>query len=247
MTLYGSGFDESGMRIKDAMAEIVEDEWVWHSGTGVEMGRCREWSDGKGKERWERGGVVNCLCTGRGWNKVETWKNIYMDRRRPPPPAGKWKITRPPPGWKCKLLLNPCKIVRILTVQNWAKFFHILPIVGKQLFTKPVENSVENLLITHSLWKTLWKTSCINIHHFCINIHPLHKYTFCTKNPYTAALYQFWYTLKTRIIPGKNSSLLQVKSKIHRILDNLRNCKLQYHILQNRKSAREPENPHKSW
>ena len=26
MTLYGSGFDESGMRIKDAMAEIVEDE-----------------------------------------------------------------------------------------------------------------------------------------------------------------------------------------------------------------------------
>lgn len=106
---------------------------------------------------------------------METWKNIYMDRRRPPPPAGKWKITRPPPGWKCKLLLNPCKIVRILTVQNWAKFFHILPIVGKQLFTKPVENSVENLLITHSLWKTLWKTPCINIHHFCINIHSAQK------------------------------------------------------------------------
>lgn len=103
------------------------------------------------------------------------------------------------------------------------------------------------MLIIHSLWKTLWKTPCINIHHFCINIHPLHKYTFCTKNPYTVALYQFWYTLKIRIIPDKNSSLLQVKSKIHRILDNLRNCKLQYHILQYRKSAREPENPHNSW
>ena len=25
---------------------------------------------------------------------METWKNIYMDRRTPPPPVGKWKITR---------------------------------------------------------------------------------------------------------------------------------------------------------
>lgn len=40
MALYGSGFDESGMRIKDAMEEIVEDERVWHSGTGAEMGQC---------------------------------------------------------------------------------------------------------------------------------------------------------------------------------------------------------------
>ena len=184
-----------------------------------------EWWEGKG-EVGERG-VVNCLCTGRGWNKVETWKNIYMDRRRPPPPAGKWKIAPPTGAEKCKLLLNPCKIVRILTVQNWAKFFQILPIVGKQLFTKPVENSVENLLKTHSLWKT----PCINIHHFCINIHPLHKYTFCTKNPYTAALYQFWYTLKTRIIPGNNSSLRQVKSKFHHFLCICRYCKSQRKIL----------------
>ena len=153
MTLYGSGFDESGMRIKDAMEEIVEDEWVWHSGTGVEMGRCREWSDGKGKERWERGGVVNGLCTGRGgWNKVETWKNIYMDRRRPPPTGGKWKIAPPTGAEKCKLLLNPCKLVRILTVQNWTNFFQILPIV----FSKYYQLLVNNCL--PSLWKTLWKT-----------------------------------------------------------------------------------------
>ena len=25
---------------------------------------------------------------------METWKNIYMDRRTLPPPVGKWKITR---------------------------------------------------------------------------------------------------------------------------------------------------------
>ena len=163
MTLYGSGFDESGMRIKDAMEEIVEDEWVWHSGTGVEMGRCREWSDGKGKERWERGGVVNCLCTGRGWNKVETWKNIYMDRRRPPPPGWKWKIAPPTGAEKCKLLLFSCiscKTVRILTV--FSRFYQLqLPLYNiryktrvthhvlhnirfsKQLLTDPVENSVE--------------------------------------------------------------------------------------------------------
>lgn len=49
---------------------------------------------------------------------METWKNIYMDRRTPPPLTGKWKITRLESLEKCKLLLNPCKIVRILTVQN---------------------------------------------------------------------------------------------------------------------------------
>lgn len=29
---------------------------------------------------------------------MEKWKNIYMDRRTLPPPAGKWKITRLPTG-----------------------------------------------------------------------------------------------------------------------------------------------------
>ena len=47
------------------------------------------------------------------------------------------------------------------------------------------------------MWKTLWKTSCINIHHFCINIHPLHKYTFCTKKSHSASLYQFQHIPKT--------------------------------------------------
>ena len=142
---------------------------------------------------------------------METWKNIYMDRRRPPPPAGKWKIAPPTGAEKCKLLLFSCiscKTVRILTV--FSRFYQLqLPLYNiryktrvthhvlhnirfsKQLLTDPVENSVEYPLKTHSLWKTLWKTPCINIHHFCINIHPLHKYTFCTKNTYTAALYQF--------------------------------------------------------
>ena len=161
-----------------------------------------EWWEEKG-EVGERG-VVNCLCTGRGWNKVETWKNIYMDRRRPPPPAGKWKIAPPTGAEKCKLLLISCKIVQLWTIQNltniFSRFYQLqLPLYnkrckshvahhalhntrcidGKQLLTDTVENPVENMLIIHSLWKT----PCINIHHFCINIHPLHKYTFCTKIP----------------------------------------------------------------